>query len=579
MKRAILYYRVSTKDQDDTSQLRLLKEYAQKNGYQIVDEVSEGKAWSGSDSERPAWMALINRAEDKRDFQFLLAFDIDRLGRHKELGEDINDLMEAGVHIICTNDGMDTRNENSDLVLMVKAWQARMYAQDVAKHTRKSLLDLAKRQMATGKPPFGYRIKYVGGSEIVKDGRKRVIGGTKTFEKDPEHAPYAREMFMRRRKGQSIGDIVDWLNNTGVLSPRGKKWRYSTVVACLENPLYSGVFLFNRSKWKTNSRKQRRKFGIGRRSRTENDASKWVRHEMPELAIVDRTTWDRVQERQHAARTTWYASLTAGPPPKRGPGAPIRQLFQLKCGKCGGSFTVADAHKLACSTRVATRGAGCDMDARADVARTNAALLQLVRDEVLSGKYDQIFRDEVRAEAKRRGHDPKAAEADLRRQRERAQERVSELIEELSKPFPESVKSEMRQKVAAAAEERDRLDVEISKLTMPHAAVPLIPAGQRDLERLITDLATPELLHPENVHRARGLLASLVDPFMATKDEATGGVRFTAAIRDRRFTPEGFTVAKKPVPRRPRAGKGKAHATVAGSMGLDPMIFGSGGRI
>jgi len=55
-QRAVIYFRVSHADQDDKSQLRELREYAKANGFQIVREVSEGQAWSGSDSERPAWI-------------------------------------------------------------------------------------------------------------------------------------------------------------------------------------------------------------------------------------------------------------------------------------------------------------------------------------------------------------------------------------------------------------------------------------------------------------------------------------------------------------------------------------------
>src|ERR1700678_1327716 len=125
-QRAVIYYRVSHADQDDKSQLRELRDYAKAHGFHIVREVSEGQAWTGSDSERPAWIDIISCAEDpkRRDFDFLLTTELDRLGRNKYTIQDIGDLVDVNVHVIFTRDRTDTRDDSSEFMLGIKAYMA-----------------------------------------------------------------------------------------------------------------------------------------------------------------------------------------------------------------------------------------------------------------------------------------------------------------------------------------------------------------------------------------------------------------------------------------------------------------------
>src|SRR5271169_2666606 len=190
-QRAVIYYRVSHEDQDDKSQLRELREYAKANNFQIVREVSEGQAWSGSDSERPAWLDIIMRAEDskRRDFNFVLTAELDRLGRHRQVAEDIGDLVDAGVHVILTRDRIDTRDPNNEIIIDFKANMATGYSRSVSKHVAAKQIDRAKQKLATGNPPpFGYRILVEGGTMQTVHGADRLVGARRTYAIDPDAA-------------------------------------------------------------------------------------------------------------------------------------------------------------------------------------------------------------------------------------------------------------------------------------------------------------------------------------------------------------------------------------------------------
>jgi len=77
MKVAI-YCRVSTDDQDNQNQLTQLREYCQKQGYQITAEYVD--VASGSKSDRAAFKQMF-AAASRREFDLLLFWSLDRLSR------------------------------------------------------------------------------------------------------------------------------------------------------------------------------------------------------------------------------------------------------------------------------------------------------------------------------------------------------------------------------------------------------------------------------------------------------------------------------------------------------------------
>jgi site-specific DNA recombinase len=88
------------------------------------------------------------------------------------------------------------------------------------------------------------------------------------------------------------------LNARGIPSPGaswkragGKRsdgrWIVPALNALLQNDLYRGCVIWNRSQWVKDPE-------TGRRTRRERPAAQWVIDERPELALVDRKTWDTV---------------------------------------------------------------------------------------------------------------------------------------------------------------------------------------------------------------------------------------------------------------------------------------------
>src|SRR5271167_474330 len=81
--RVALYARVSTKDRQDTeNQTQQLREFCQRQGWQIVQEYIDHA--SGKRSDRPKFQQMLEAAS-KREFDVLLFWSLDRLTREGAL--------------------------------------------------------------------------------------------------------------------------------------------------------------------------------------------------------------------------------------------------------------------------------------------------------------------------------------------------------------------------------------------------------------------------------------------------------------------------------------------------------------
>jgi len=129
--------------------------------------------------------------------------------------------------------------------------------------------------------------------------------------------------------------IAQHLNTERAPSPRRKGWSSSALQAMLQNPIYQGTYLWNRSEWI-------KEHETGRRRRFERPESEWLRREMPELAIVSPELWARV-ELLRMERTTGYPRRADRRLTGRARACHkvvSRHLLSglLKCAECGGAF-------------------------------------------------------------------------------------------------------------------------------------------------------------------------------------------------------------------------------------------------
>ena len=103
-RRAALYARVSTLDQEPENQLVELRQYAEARGWTVHEYVDEGV--SGSKERRPALDRLLNDARRRR-FDVLVCWRLDRLGRNlRHLILLLDDRQALGVAFVSLSEGL-----------------------------------------------------------------------------------------------------------------------------------------------------------------------------------------------------------------------------------------------------------------------------------------------------------------------------------------------------------------------------------------------------------------------------------------------------------------------------------------
>ena len=131
-KRVSLYCRVSTstKDQTTENQLRELKSYCERMGYEVVkvyeDEVSGAK----SREKRPAYNQMCKDAFLKK-FDTIIGWDVSRFGRSmKEFVSFLADMDDKGIGVIAVKNGLDTVSSSGRMMMkligVLEEWNREM---------------------------------------------------------------------------------------------------------------------------------------------------------------------------------------------------------------------------------------------------------------------------------------------------------------------------------------------------------------------------------------------------------------------------------------------------------------------
>ena len=294
-KYTILYARLSQEDgsQGDSNSIQnqrlMLEKYAKDNGFENLKFLYDDGA-TGTNFNRPAFqevMALIENGEAAT----LIVKDMSRLGReYLEVGRLTEIVFPSyGVRFIAMNDGVDSLygdNEFTPFKNIINEW----YAKDCSKKGKASARIKAESGARVGsRPPFGYQKDPV-------DPKRKIVP-------DEETAPIVQHIFSLCMNGKGPSQIAKQLKEehlpipayfyyekngvkvTGFDANNPYDWKQSTVARILENEVYLGHTVNLR--YTTLSYKNKK--------RVERPENEQVRIENTHDAIIDKATWDIVQ--------------------------------------------------------------------------------------------------------------------------------------------------------------------------------------------------------------------------------------------------------------------------------------------
>jgi site-specific DNA recombinase len=226
-KRAILYARVSTDEQARSGyslaqQLEALKEYAAREGYEVLEEVQD-PGQSGASLERPG-MDRVRDLVAAGGVSVVLAQDRDRFARepayHYLLRREFD---EYGTKIRALNDRGDESPEG-ELTDGILDQLAKFERAKIAERTRRGKLRKARegKVVATTTPDYSFEYN------AARDG----------YVVNPEKMLNVRRIFEMVSNGSALYTVKRTLDAAGTPSPTGRLWNVTTIREIVGDDVY-----------------------------------------------------------------------------------------------------------------------------------------------------------------------------------------------------------------------------------------------------------------------------------------------------------------------------------------------------
>ena len=324
--RCAAYARYSSDRQSPASisdQLRKCREFADSHGWQFLEaRVYMDEALAGAGADRPGFLKLLQAASSvPKPFDIVLVDDTSRLSRN--IGDAVRffeQLNFVGIRIVAVSQGIDTQNEQADVLMTVHGLVDSLYIKELSKKTHRGLEGRALQGLHTGGRCFGYT------NTATPQGVRLQINEIE--------AASVRDIFRMAADGLSLRGIAKRLNAQGIPPSRpraGKRyatWCPSAIRAMLRRDLYAGTMIWNKSRFVKQP-------GTNKRLRRARPQTDWRSLRDESLRIIDQPLWERVQARLAEVQAAYgHAGL------RRGANTSYILTGFLRCGACGANMVI-----------------------------------------------------------------------------------------------------------------------------------------------------------------------------------------------------------------------------------------------
>ncbi len=497
MTRAALYARYSSDQQSACSiedQLRICREQAIRNGWQIANDYTDAAISGSSIVLRPGIRALLEDAQAGR-FEIVVAEALDRVSRDQaDIATLYKTLQFAGVPIVTLAEG-----EISELHVGLKGTMNALFLKDLARKTHRGLRGRVEKGRSGGGLCYGY--------DVVRrfDSEGEAVSGERSI--NAAEAEVVRQIFRQFANGLSPRAIAQRLNATGIPCPSGQLWADTTIrghvkrgTGLLNNELYIGKLVWNRLRYLKNPQ-------TGKRVSRINPTSEWIVTEVPDLRIVDDALWDAVKKRQEAIAIEYAGVIEA----TRAANSLLNRAHRPRsllsglvfCGCCGGPYTLRGQGRFVCTNRISTKTCSNDRSIARD--KLEARVLDGIRERLMT---PEIAAEAIRAyveESNRLNHQRRATESSDKAELVKVQKAIAGLVE-------------MAEQGGGSRTLVDRLLALEAKEDVLRARLAAMPADMPDIHPNIAEIyrrkvgqLAEALDHPEERNEAADAIRGLIE--------------------------------------------------------------------
>jgi len=230
MKKAVIYSRYSDgskqTSQSIEGQLMVCREFANREGYQIVDEYSDEKISGRTAEKRTEFQRMIADSARGR-WQYVIVYQLDRFSRDKyDNAHYKQKLSRNGVKVISARECISDDASGILLEMMLEGMAA-YYSEELSQKIQRGQEINASKYLSLGSNPgLGYKVV----------DKKIVI--------DESSAYYVVKIFELYASGATQKEVVDHMNSLGVKTSQGNKFSRTSLEHILRNKRYIGTYSY-----------------------------------------------------------------------------------------------------------------------------------------------------------------------------------------------------------------------------------------------------------------------------------------------------------------------------------------------
>ena len=476
-------------------------ERAATEGWTVVDVFSDaaiGGAAGTSETQRPGMNALMTRVEAGGIDQ-VLADTTSRIARNQGDAHHLRERFNYwGARLFTLSDG-----EIDAFKGAIKGLLDEQQRKELAHNIKRA----QRGRVAEGRSPAGLAYGYRTANHI--DDRGRFVRGLR--EVAPDQADIVRRIFREYAAGQSVRAVAERLNAERVPAPRGGLWKATTLLGSrkrgdglLRNRLYVGELIHNRTSKLIEP--------VSRRVRIRpNEAETWAVQAVPELQIVGKELFERVQLQME---------LRAHKHPEGQRRAKHLLSGMGTCGVCGSGWIRIKAGFWGCAG--ARNGAGCSNTRQISDKNYETRILNGLKHRLLDPEAIDIYVREYHANALERDRAEGRTRGKLQRKLAEVNRRMDRLVEAIA-AGAQSFEL-VKEKMIAARADRLALEEEVAAIESGNV-IALHPKIVEDYRREVLSL---DVLLKNDTSESREevmpRIRSLIDSIILTPAKVGRGV-------------------------------------------------------
>ena len=418
------------------AQLEEIRSWAKEHGYEIIEEFVDD-AYSGKDTDRPAFQQMLSRLKKKRcEAKAIVCWKSSRFARNVEHAAAFRGLLRRrGIELLAVAepsvDGPTSVIVNTLLDAMNEFFSLQL-AEDVLRGQKEAV-----RQGGApgGVAPYGYR--------------KERRDGHLAYVPQEEEAAVVKRIYRLYGEGMSMMDIATLLESEGIPGRRGGKWQsaYIRKILTVQQKIYLGCLVYGKTKQPkrgaTHIKRQEKEWLV-----VENAHEPIISPDMADAANAtrqDRPVWQNLNR-----------NAGQSPPLLRG---------LLVCDQCGyrGTTTTSNGRRYyICSSRMLRKTKGLDIPEHGTPWLRQDLLDAKVTQEAkkhITGKI--IFKIRRALEEEQGKENPKDEKTELEKQIRILKNKRARLVDAIADGVIRSM--DAREKMEKISKHLDQLEVELEK--------------------------------------------------------------------------------------------------------------------